>query len=74
MVPALELPASLPLPGDAPVRLAVEVDQERLQFQLGTPEGWQDVGPVLDLSGAALPADFLQFGYFPLAMSTGGSS
>ena len=86
------LPASIPLPGDAPVRLAVEVDHERLQFQLGTPQGWQDVGPVLDasvvsdeagrgahgsftgafvgmiafdLSGAALPADFLSFSYLP---------
>lgn len=46
---ALEAP--LPLPAEGPVRLAMGIDHEQLQFQWSLPgEAWRDIGPVLDAS------------------------
>jgi xylan 1,4-beta-xylosidase len=45
------LDAPQPLPANGPVRLAMRVAHERLQFQWSLPgDGWRDVGPVLDAS------------------------
>jgi xylan 1,4-beta-xylosidase len=45
------LDAPIVLPAQGPVRLAMEVDRERLQFQFTTgSDPWRDVGPVLDAS------------------------
>jgi xylan 1,4-beta-xylosidase len=40
----------LPLPGDAPVRLAADVDGATLKFFVWGAEKWNLVGPVLDAS------------------------
>lgn len=40
----------LPLPGDGPVRLAMEVDGAALKFFVWATEKWNLVGPVLDAS------------------------
>jgi xylan 1,4-beta-xylosidase len=41
----------VPLPAQGPVRLAMSVDHERLQYQVALGDGaWQDIGPVLDAS------------------------
>lgn len=46
---ALEAPQ--PLPAAGPVRLAMRVDHEHLQFQWCLPgQAWRDIGPVLDAS------------------------
>jgi xylan 1,4-beta-xylosidase len=36
--------------GDGPVRLAVAVERERLQFSFAQDGEWRDVGPILDAS------------------------
>ena len=41
---------ALPLPGNSPVRLAVEVDGAALKFFVWSDEKWNLVGPVLDAS------------------------
>jgi xylan 1,4-beta-xylosidase len=46
---ALDAPIALPPQG--PVRLAMEVDRDRLQFQFAAGDAaWQGIGPVLDAS------------------------
>ena len=45
------LAQSIPLPGDAPVRLAASVDRAELRFAYALGEGeWREAGPVLDAS------------------------
>jgi len=48
----LTFPLSPPvrLAGDAPVRLAVTVDHEKLQFAYAQGGEWRNIGPVLDAS------------------------
>ena len=60
---ALDAPVVLPPQGD--VRLAMNVDHERLQFQFATADGdWGDVGPVLDASAISDEAGRGTFGSF----------
>lgn len=40
----------VPLPGDGPVRLAADVDHEKLRFFWQTQDEWTPLGPVLDAS------------------------
>jgi len=44
------LESPIPLPGEAPVSLAVSVDGAALQFSLLSDREWRDIGPVLDAS------------------------
>ena len=44
------LAAPVPLDPDGPVRLAVAVERERLQFSFAQGVEWREVGPVLDAS------------------------
>ena len=44
------LPEPVPLDAEAPVRLAVAVEREKLQFSFAEGGEWRNVGPVLDAS------------------------
>jgi len=44
------LTEDLALDGDGPLRLAVAVERERLQFSFAQGGDWRDIGPVLDAS------------------------
>jgi len=44
------LPSPIPLGDAGSVRVSAQIDGSRLQFAWASPDGWREVGPVLDAS------------------------
>lgn len=44
------LPAPMPIDDSGAVKISAQVEGSRLQFAWAAPDGWRDVGPVLDAS------------------------
>ena len=77
---AFPLAEAIPLPGEAPIRLAADIDGARLQFLYRAGGDWTPVGPVLDASLISDEAGRGEHGSFTgaflgmLAFDTSGSA